>query len=134
MGVAHHAEYLSWFEVARTDWLRGPARDGRPERTYRQLEEAGYFLPVIAVRARYHSPARYDDEVVVAARLERASRVRFVFEYEARRRADDELLATGRSEHAVTDLSGRPCRLPETLFEWITGADDDSGAQSDERP
>jgi acyl-CoA thioester hydrolase len=117
MGVAYHGEYLPWFEVGRTDWLRCEAEG----RSYRRLERAGWFLPVVELRARYHSPARYDDEVVVRTRLAEASRARMVFEYEAARAADDRLLATGSTVHAVTDGEGRPRRLPADVFAWILG-------------
>ncbi len=109
MGVAWHGEYLAWFEVARTDLLRGFGT------TYREMEAQGLRLPVIAAEARYLRPARYDDLLQVTARIARMTRVRMAFDYEVRREGQEELLATGRTEHAVVDLRGRPCRLPDSL-------------------
>jgi acyl-CoA thioester hydrolase len=124
MGVAYHAEYFVWFEVGRTDWIRNaPAgRAGEAsQRSYRQMEEAGYFLPVIEASSRYHCPARYDDELLVRTALTEASRARVTFDYEVVRRSDGRLLATGRSAHAVTDREGRACRLPPAWLAWLTG-------------
>jgi hypothetical protein len=50
MGVTYHANYLVWFEVGRTDWLRESGW------TYRDMEEAGVSLPVIEVFCQYHQP------------------------------------------------------------------------------
>src|SRR5205085_10715599 len=62
MGVTYHANYLVWFEVGRTDWLRGSGW------TYREMEAAGVSLPVIEVFCQYHQPARYDDELEIRTR------------------------------------------------------------------
>jgi acyl-CoA thioester hydrolase len=115
MGVVHHAAYLSWMEVGRTDFLRDR---GIP---YRELEERGFRMPVLGVEIRYLQPARYDDEILVKARLASSGGVRFAFEYDVVRAADGAVLARGRSEHAATDHSGRPRRLPKDLMEQIGG-------------
>ena len=67
MGVVYHANYFVWFEVARTDLLR--ARGW----TYREMEQAGVSLPVIEAHCEYRRPARYDDEVDIAATARVAS-------------------------------------------------------------
>src|SRR5258708_33493210 len=59
MGVVHHANYLVWFELARSEFCRTHGID------YRQMEAEGFVLPVVEARVRYVSPARYEDEVVV---------------------------------------------------------------------
>jgi acyl-CoA thioester hydrolase len=124
MGIAHHAEYLAWFEVGRTDWIRraGPA-DEQGERSYRRLELAGFFLPVIELSARYRAPARYDDEVIVVTTLTSSSRIRIAFDYEVLRLPERTLLVRGSTVHAVTDHSGRPKRLPPATLAWLLGAD-----------
>lgn len=113
MGVAHHSAYLAWMEVARTEYLR---RRGLP---YRLLEEKGYRMPVLAITLKYKAPAYYDDKLQLTADLVQANGVRFGFQYEIRRSADGDLLATGTSEHASTNLAGKPCRLPYQLFSLI---------------
>jgi acyl-CoA thioester hydrolase len=115
MGVVHHASYLAWLEVARTDYLRDRGI------SYRELEALGFRLPVLGVEVRYLKPALYDDEILVRARLASAGGVRFTFEYDVERPADGEVLARGRTEHAATDHSGRPRRLPKDLLHQIGG-------------
>ncbi len=115
MGVVHHSAYLAWMEVARTDYLRDR---GVP---YRSLEERGIRMPVLSLQTRYFAPARYDDEILLKARLTEASGVRFRFDYDILRKADGALLCTGQTEHASTDLEGRPRRLPKDLLALIGG-------------
>lgn len=115
MGVVHHSVYLAWMEVARTEYLR---ERGVP---YRSLEERGIRMPVLSLQTRYLSPARYDDEILLKARLADATGVRFRFHYDILRKADGALLCSGQTEHASTDLEGRPRRLPKDLLALIGG-------------
>ena len=63
MGVVYYANYLVWFEVGRTDWLRETGW------TYRAMEAGGFQLPVIAAHCEYQRSARYDDELEILERL-----------------------------------------------------------------
>jgi acyl-CoA thioester hydrolase len=109
MGIVYYANYLVWFEVGRTDWLRECGW------SYRDMEAEGYSLPVIEARCTYQESARYDDELEVRTRSTLASPVRIQFLYEVIRLADSSTLATGMTMHAALDRSGRPCRLPDRV-------------------
>jgi acyl-CoA thioester hydrolase len=109
MGIAHHAEYLAWFEVGRTDLLRQTGR------TYRELEADGLRLPVIGISVRYFRPAYYDDLLEVRTELTELGGARMGFSYEVRRSGTEGPLATGSTEHATVDAQGRPRRMPEML-------------------
>jgi acyl-CoA thioester hydrolase len=104
MGIVYHANYLPWFEVARTALLR---EQGFP---YRQLETDGYRIPVLEVSAKFVRPALYDDTLTVVATMKEKPLLRIRLEYEVFR--GEELLATGHSSHAFCDLHGRPTRPP----------------------
>jgi acyl-CoA thioester hydrolase len=106
MGVVYYANYLIWFEVGRTDLLRHAGW------TYREMEDAGFSLPVIEAHCNYLQPARYDDELDVETTGSRLSAVRVRFDYRVLRTAGGVLLATGHSVHASLDPAGRPRRLP----------------------
>ena len=109
MGVVYHANYLVWFEVGRTDWLRQSGW------TYRDMEIAGVSLPVIEAHCQYRHPARYDDEVDIAAQAVPMTPVRLRFNYRLTRASDGVLLAEGYTVHAAVDPSGKPCRLPDGI-------------------
>ena len=111
MGVVYYANYLIWFEVGRTDWLR------RTGWTYRGMEDDGIQLPVIEAHCEYRQGARYDDEVEVRTRANKLSHVRIRFDYDVVRQADQAVLATGYTVHATIDRQGRPVRMPERIKE-----------------
>lgn len=116
MGVVYYANYLVWFEVARTDWLRQAGA------TYRQMERDGVSLPVIEAHAEYRRAARYDDELEIRAAATLMTAVRVRFDYEVWRSGEGGPLATGHTIHAAMDRSGRPCRLPPAVRELIGAA------------
>ena len=111
MGVVYYANYLVWFEVARTDWLRDTGW------SYREMESAGVSLPVIEAHCQYRQPARYDDEIEIRTRATLMSPVRLRFDYELVR--DGTVLSSGHTIHAAVDGGGRPCRLPERVRELL---------------
>lgn len=143
MGVVYHANYLSWFESGRTEMFRGLGF------AYRSLEDLGVLLPVTAADLQFKSPARYDDLIVVYARLSVFSALRVVYEYEIRRLTEredggpgnhsgsgmksepldqplpGELLVSGSTSHVWLNKDWKPVRLDRALPELylaITGA------------
>jgi acyl-CoA thioester hydrolase len=111
MGVVYYANYLVWFEVARTDLLRTLGW------TYREMEATGVLLPVIEAQCEYRRSARYDDEVTIRTEGRLASPVRMEFTYELRVEGSPDIAAVGRTIHAATDATGRPRRLPARVLE-----------------
>ncbi len=109
MGVVYYAHYFVWFEVGRTDLLRSLGW------TYREMEAAGVFLPVIAARCDYRQPARYDDTLEILTKGALISPVRLEFTYRVGRSDEESPVATGSTVHAAVDASGRPCRLPDRV-------------------
>jgi acyl-CoA thioester hydrolase len=114
MGIVYHANYLPWFEVARTQLLR---EQGFP---YRQLEADGYRVPVLEVAAKFLRPALYDDTVTIVATIREKPLLRIRIEYEAFR--GEELLATGHSSHAFCDTKGQPTRPPAVFVAKMSEA------------
>jgi acyl-CoA thioester hydrolase len=111
MRVVYHANYLVWFEVGRTDLLRSLGW------TYREMEAAGFGLPVLEASCAYHRPARYDDEIEIRTTGRLVSPVRLAFDYEAVRSGDGVVTASGHTMHAAVTPEGRPCRLPDRVRE-----------------
>lgn len=110
MGVVHHANYVVWFELART---RLCALSGFH---YADIEKMGYLLMVTGVQVSYRRPARYGDTVRVLCWGERLASRGLRFAYEVRH--SDELLVTGATDHVwIESATGRPCRIPEPLRE-----------------
>jgi acyl-CoA thioester hydrolase len=113
MGVVYYANYLVWFEVARTDWLRHTGW------SYREMEAGGTSLPVIESHCEYRRPAHYDDQLDISTRATLLSPVRIRFDYDVQRADQPQPLASGYTVHAALDSGGRPCRLPDRVREML---------------
>jgi len=114
MGVVYHSNYLIWFEIGRTDWLRETGV------TYVEMEADGIQLPVIEAHCEYRQGARYDEDIEIRTRAKKLSPVRVQFDYQAIRRADGATLATGHTVHATIDRQGRPVRMPDRVKELFS--------------
>ncbi|MDR2512291.1 MAG: acyl-CoA thioesterase [Puniceicoccales bacterium] len=104
MGVAYHANYLAWFEVARTVMLE---QIGVP---YKQLDTEGFLLPVLEMGARYLEPARYDDLLLITACLEEIPKVRIRLGYTVHNQG--RLITTGHTLHAFMSRAGLAIKPP----------------------
>lgn len=115
MGVAYYANYLTWFEVGRTDLMRQTGK------TYREIElTERIYLPVVEAHCRYHRSARYDDLIEIRTRASLPSPARLRFDYELSRVEDGVLLAEGTTVHVAMSHDGRPCRIPKPLLEIVS--------------
>jgi len=110
MGVVYYANYLVWFEVGRTEWLRDRGW------TYREMETNGVKLPVIGAQCEYLRPATYDEALVIRTTGIIHSAVRVEFRYEVVKE-DGTIAARGSTMHAAVNDRGRPCRLPPQVRE-----------------
>ena len=113
MGVAHHSHFLSWFEMGRTELLRGVGC------SYAEMESQGVFMPVVEVSCRYRSPVRYDDLLEVETHLMEISGSRVTFDYRLRRQGEDTLLAEARTVHATVNRAGQVIRIPATYRDLL---------------
>jgi acyl-CoA thioester hydrolase len=101
MAIAHHSNYIVWFEIGRTDLCRVAGV------TYREIEERGFILVVTEIGCRYRKPYRYDDEVVIRTSVEELGSRSIRFAYELRDGAGDRVHATGFSMHVWVDRESR---------------------------
>jgi acyl-CoA thioester hydrolase len=107
-GIVNNADYLSYFEVGRVEWLRAAGL------SYRELEKEGYGLVVVEALARYKKSAFFDDELTVRTELVELKRASLSFRYTVLR--GEEVLVTGHTLHGCVDLTtGKPRRLPAAL-------------------
>jgi len=109
MGVVYYANYLRYFELARSELLRAHGR------SYREMEAEGLSLPVVEATCRYVAPARYEDLLLVGIEVPEVTRVTVTFRYEVTREGESAVLCTGSTVHACLGKAGRPARLPD----WV---------------
>jgi acyl-CoA thioester hydrolase len=109
MGVAYHARYLVWLDIARTEHLRQCGA------SYRDLETAGLRLAVSQVRIRYRQPARFDDLLRVRCWVREVGSRRVTFGYAVEHHDAGRLLATAAVDLMALDAAMALSRLPEEV-------------------
>jgi acyl-CoA thioester hydrolase len=115
-GVAHHAAFVVWLEVARVAYLERFAGG------YKTIRERGLDALTTEVFLRYHQAAFFDDRLTVWTRCTNVRGARFCYEYAVTR--NGELVAEGRTSHATVDRkTHRPTRVPVWLVEAIATAE-----------
>jgi acyl-CoA thioester hydrolase len=113
-GIVFYANYLKFFERARTEWLRSLGLEQRILR-----ERTGQMFIVGETSVRYHRAARLDDELLVTARVQETGRASLIIAQQA-------LLQTGALLCEGTIRIGwveaeslKPARIPPTLLEAL---------------
>jgi acyl-CoA thioester hydrolase len=108
-GIVFYANYLRFFERARTEWLRSLGFGQEALRT-----EAGIAFVVSETRLRYRRPARLDDVIDVSVAVAHLGQASLEIAQEARRAG--ELLADGTIRIGCVELGTfRPCRIPNEI-------------------
>ena len=108
-GIVFYANYLKFFERARTEWLRGLGFGQEALRT-----GAGIGFVVSETKLRYRRPARLDDLIDVSVAIAHFGQASLEIEQEARRAG--ELLAEGTIRIGCVELGTfRPCRIPNDI-------------------
>ena len=107
-GITYHANYLRWFERARSDLLR------RLEIDQRAAIEAGEGAYAVSeINLRYLRPAKLDDDVLIETRCTELKAASCRMHQKAMR--GDEVLAEAQLRVGFVSPNGRPIRQPE---EW----------------
>ncbi len=114
-GIVFYANYLKFFERARTEWLRSL---GIQQSMLR--EQTGGIFVVSETAVRYLRSARLDDELVVSARLQEPGRASLVIAQDARLKSCGTVLAEGTIRIGWVEAATlRPARIPSSLLEVL---------------
>lgn len=112
-GIVFYANYLKYFERARTEWLRACGVD----QTTLDRQD-GLIFVVRRTALDYRAPARLDDALTITSRVERLGRASVDFLQQAWR--GDSLLATGSIRVACVQRDGLvPAALPANILEAL---------------
>lgn len=120
-GIVFYANYLKFFERARTEWLRWLGIEQRDLR-----EASGGMFVVSETAIKYHRPARLDDELLVTATLQEMGRASLTIAQQAlsksERRPDDRatVLCEGVIRIGWVEATTlKPARIPSTILEVL---------------
>jgi acyl-CoA thioester hydrolase len=115
-GIVFYANYLKFFERARTEWLRSLGIEQS-----RLREATGGVFVVGETAVKYLAPARLDDELLVTATLQEIGRASLIIAQQARRRSNGQPLCEGTIRIGWVDAqSMRPARIPPALFQALS--------------
>ena len=110
MGVVYHGNYATYFEVARTEWLRNLGV------TYKDLENNGIMLPVISLSFNFVKSAKYDDLLTISVFLKKRPLVKIEFDYEIYNQ-NKEKISKGNSVLAFIDMkTNKPIKCPDYIL------------------
>ena len=109
MGIVYYSRYFEYFEEARTEMLSSIGLD------YSNVEENGAMLPVIEAHCEYKKGATFSQHLIVKTYIRELPKVKIKFEYKICPAGSDEILLTGYTVHACTNLKGKPVKMPKYI-------------------
>lgn len=113
MGIVHHSNYIKFFEVARTEWLRAIGL------TYAEMERRGVMMPIVEVNVKYRQPAYYDELISVTAMVEELPMARMVFKYKIHGEDGRDIASGSTTLGFIDSTTRRPQRAPIWLMEVL---------------
>jgi len=110
MGIVYYSRYFEFFESARDEMMRDMGLSNK------ELEQLGYYLPVIESHCEYKQGAEYNEDLAIKCNIPAAPRVKLRINYVVKGK-NDRMIANGYTEHAFIDEQGQPTRPPEVFLE-----------------
>lgn len=123
-GIVYYANYLKFYERARTEWLRAIGVG-----QHDLLHEQDAMFVVKNVSADYHAPAKLDDVLKLTLRIDKLGRASVIFVQEAW--CGEQLLNSARVKVACVDAALRPRAVPAEVAAKMRGTADASELESD---
>lgn len=112
-GVVYYANYLKYFERARTEYLRDRGF------SVEALARRGFIFPVVHVEVDYRAPAVLDDLLRVETAVLEVKNSSFMIAHRVLRSADGKLLVEGKVKFACVGPEKRPKPLPEAIIQVL---------------
>lgn len=115
MNVVYHANYITYFEVARTESIRELGF------TYREMEAMGVEMPVTEIIIRYLRPAHYDDLLSVKTQLRTLPEKHHIDFYQEIFNENGKLITSGKVTLFFLDKETKKrCKMPDILREKLS--------------
>lgn len=112
-GVVYYANYLKYFERARTHYLESGGVS-----VTEQLQQGTQFV-VVHAELDCRAPARYGETLTVETRLAEVTRASLTFAHVVRERTSQRVVAEGSARLAATDLEGKVKRMDQLLIDQL---------------
>lgn len=118
LGSYYNSRLLEWMEVARSELTRAA---GCP---YAEWERRGVLAPIVEATLKFKGRAGYDDLLEIETVCRREGRARMRFASIVTRVENGRLVAVGHTVHALTDMDGKPIRIPQWVEDLFSGEED----------
>ncbi|CAI4034129.1 4-hydroxybenzoyl-CoA thioesterase family active site [Nitrospira tepida] len=112
-GVVYYANYLKYFERARTHYL-----ESRGISVTEQLQQGTQFV-VVHAELDCRAPARYGETLTIDTRLAEVTRASLTFAHVVRERTSQRVVVEGAAKLAATDLAGKVKRMDQVLVDRL---------------
>jgi acyl-CoA thioester hydrolase len=113
-GVVYNANYLCFFEMARTEYMRERGL------SIEEYINNGLSFVVVHAELNYKSPARYGDVLWISTQLAELKRTSFVFQHQIINKADQRLIVTGTTKLCCLDKQGKVRALPPEIVQKLS--------------
>lgn len=112
MGIVYHANYINYYEVARTECMRSLGL------SYKELEKTGIILPITKVESKYKESLYYDDDVTIIAKITEFPSFKIIFDYDVL--CEEKIVNQGTTELIFYDTNNkRVCRAPKEMLDKL---------------
>lgn len=111
MGIAHHSNYVRWFEEARLAFMESI------DLAYNKLENLGIIIPVTGIKLDYISVSKFAQHLRIESAIVYFTGVRMTVQYKVYDDTTNDLICTGLTKHAFVDSSFQPFALQKKFPE-----------------
>ncbi|HAX61666.1 MAG TPA: acyl-CoA thioesterase [Elusimicrobia bacterium] len=109
-GLVYYANYLTYFERARTEWFL------EKDISVKQLAEQGILFVVAHAELDYKSPARYGETIIIQTQLESAAGTRLELSYRIEEKETKRMLVTGKTTLVCVNSNLKPQRIADDII------------------
>lgn len=112
-GVVYYANYLRYFERARTEYIKAKGI------SLVELQKKGIVFTVSKVEIKYISPARYGETLLISTELSEIKKASFTIYHVITDKKDGRTIVTGNAKLACVNSNGRPTRFPQEFVDKV---------------
>lgn len=112
-GVVYYANYLIYFEEARTEFLKNLGL------SIKEFMDRGFLFVVVSAQLRYLFPARYGDNLLISTQVDKLKNTNFTLYHEIHCKEHEKKIVTGSARLACVNKDGRPTGLPELFYKKL---------------
>jgi len=112
-GIVYYANYLRYFERARTEYFSANGFD------IKKLADQGVLFVVAHAEVDYHSSARLGDILQIETTIKEPAKVSFWVDYSVKNKTDGKLIVTGRTKMACVSANLKIQKIPVEMLEKI---------------